>query len=95
MIKSKTIKINEDCYEVLYILPPNKEKAEAESAVSRYSTPESPAILMQSRDNQWFITRKVKDVIFTDIENIHEQIESTQTLQAPGDEDGIDNTEKD
>jgi len=94
MIKNKTIKLNDDCYEVLYVLPMDKKKIEAETAVFRYSTEGSPAILMQLNTGQWVITRKVKDVIFTDISDVNLNENEITSQISGGSTDGLNNKEE-
>lgn len=93
-MNNKVITINDVGYQVLFVLPSHKPKEQADTVLKRYSTT-TPAILLQSRNGEWLITRKVKDAIFTDIENINEQEEASTTPETPRDPDGIDNTEKD
>ena len=93
-MNNKVITLNDVGYQVLFVLPSYKPKEQADTVLKRYSIT-TPAILLQSRNGEWVITRKVKDAIFTDIENINEQEEASTTPETPRDPDGIDNTEKD
>lgn len=91
MVKNKIIRINDDCYYLVYALHPSKPKSDADTAILRYSTTESPAILMQSPTGDWLITKKVKDCIFTDIDN-----NATNNIKQDAGEssNGIDNKEE-
>lgn len=90
----KTTKINDEAYQILYMLPLGKPKTDADTAIIRYSKPDSPAILMQAESGQWVITRKIKDAIFTDIDPVQRNQEFLSTPENSGEENGIDNKEE-
>ena len=94
MMIKKTVRINDVAYNVLYALPADKPKSEADTAVRRYSTANLPAILMQSANGEWVVARKIIDVIFTDIEASHETEDSPIAKENPGGENGINNKEE-
>jgi hypothetical protein len=74
-IINQVIRINDVMYNVLHVLPAQKSKEEAETAVRRYSQIED-AILIQARSGQWVVARKAHEVIFRDINGNEELLDT-------------------